>query len=254
MRFKILTMMAALLASCAVYADMTEEQVYNYSLSEGGRVSIENINGSITVVGGPGNEVEILAIKKGKSQEILDGIQIIIDHSPDAIRVETEYPEKGFKGLFSWGDGDRGSVSYKVVVPMSANLESIESVNGNLEISGVSGVVKASTVNGGIKASDLNANARIETVNGSVNASFASLKGQQKANCESVNGRITVNLPSDADTRVSAETINGGIDGSEFGLKTNKGFVGRDLDGDIGNGSAKLSLSTVNGAIKIRGG
>ena len=61
-----------------------------------------------------------------------------------------------------------------------------------------------------------------------------------------------VNLPTDANTSVSAETINGGIDGSDFGLKTSKGFIGRDLEGDIGDGSARLALSTVNGAIKIR--
>jgi DUF4097 and DUF4098 domain-containing protein YvlB len=206
----------------------------------------------VTVIGGSGNEVEIVAVKKGKKQEQLDEIKIIIDHSDDAIRIETEFPDKGVKGWFSWGDDDKGSVSYTITVPSSANLESVESVNGSLEISGVSGVVKASTVNGGIKASDLSANAKIETVNGSVAASFASFEGQQKASCESVNGRLLVNLPANADTSVSAETINGGIDGSDFGLVASKGFVGRDLEGEIGDGSARLALSTVNGAIKIR--
>jgi DUF4097 and DUF4098 domain-containing protein YvlB len=252
MSFRSIVLAAAVMAASSVSAAVTEEQTFNYALNDGGRVSVENINGNVTVVGGSGNEVEILAVKKGKNQEVLDEIQIIIDHSADAIRIETEFPDKGVSGWFSWGDGDNGSVSYTIIVPSSANLESIESVNGDLEISGVYGVVKASTVNGGIKARDLSANAKIETVNGSVAASFASLTGQQKASCESVNGRVVVNLPSDADTSVSAETINGGIDGSDFGLKTNKGFIGRDLDGDIGDGSARLALSTVNGAIKIR--
>jgi len=251
MKFPSIALAAALMASASVSADVTEEQTFSYQLNDGGRVSIENVNGSVTVIGGRGNDVEIVAVKKGKKQELLDEIQIIIDHSDDAIRIETEFPDKGVKGWFSWGEGDRGSVSYTVTVPSSANLESVESVNGNLEISGVYGVVKASTVNGGIKASGLSANAKIETVNGSVAASFVSLGGQQKASCESVNGRLVVNLPSDADASVSAETINGGIDGSDFGLETNKGFIGRDLDGDIGDGSARLALSTVNGAIKI---
>ncbi len=252
MSFRSIVLTLAVLAASSVCADVTEEQTFNYVLEDGGRVSIENINGSVTVIGSSGNDVEIVAVKKGKNKEMLDEIQIIIDHSPDAIRIETEFPDKGVSGWFSWGDGDKGSVTYTITVPSSTNLESVESVNGDLEISGVYGVVKASTVNGGIKASDLSANAQIETVNGSVAASFASLSGQQKASCESVNGRVVVNLPTDADTSVSAETINGGIDGSDFGLKTNKGFIGRDLKGDIGDGSARLALSTVNGAIKIR--
>jgi DUF4097 and DUF4098 domain-containing protein YvlB len=252
MGFRSIFMTAALLAATGVSADVTEEQVFSYSLDAGGRLSIDNVNGSVTVVGGSGNEVEIIAVKKGKNQEAIDAIEIIIDAASDAIRVDTEFPDKGVKGWFDWGDGDKGSVSYTVSVPSDVNLESVESVNGKIEISGVTGVVKASTVNGGIKASNLSSNAKIETVNGSVSASFASLSGDAKAVCESVNGRVTVNLPDDANASVSAETINGGIDGSDFGLETNKGFIGRDLKGDIGNGSARLALSTVNGSIKIQ--
>ena len=252
MSFRAIAFAAALLAASTVSARVTEEQTFSYELDDGGRVSIENVNGSVTVTGGSGNEVEIIAVKKGKNQETLDEIQIIIDHSPGAIRIETEFPDKGISGWFSWGDDDKGSVSYTIMVPSSANLESVESVNGDIKISGVYGVVKASTVNGGIKAKDLSDNARIETVNGSVAATFAKLQGHQKANCESVNGRVVVNLPANADTRVSAETINGGIDGSDFGLETNKGFIGRDIEGEIGDGSARLALSTINGAIKIR--
>ena len=249
MNFRQIVLTAAFLAVSSVSADVTEEQTFSYELSDGGRLSVDNVNGNVTVTGGKDDYVEIVAIKKAKSQEQLDEIEIIIDNSADAIRIETEFPDKGVRGWFS---GDKGSVSYVITVPSGTNLESIESVNGDVEISGVYGVVKASTVNGGINASDLSDNARIETVNGSVSASFASLSGHQKANCESVNGRVIVNLPPDADASVTAETINGGIDGSDFGLKTNKGFVGRDLEGDIGEGSARLALSTVNGGIKIR--
>jgi DUF4097 and DUF4098 domain-containing protein YvlB len=249
MNFRQIVLIAAFLAVSTASADVTEEQTFNYELSDGGRLSVDNINGNVTVTGGRGNTVQIVALKKAKSQEKLDEIEIIIDHSSDAIRIETEFPDRGIKGWFS---DDKGSVSYVITVPSSTNLESVESVNGDLDISGVYGVVKASTVNGSINATDLSDNARIETVNGSVSASFASLSGHQKANCESVNGRVVVNLPADTDATVTAETINGGIDGSDFGLKTNKGFVGRDLQGDIGNGSARLALSTVNGGIKIR--
>lgn len=74
----------------------------------------------------------------------------------------------------------------------------------------------------------------------------------QKAHLDTVNGRLTVILPANASAHVNAETINGGIDASDFGLQANKGFVGRDLSGDIGDGSARLSMDTVNGSVKIR--
>ena len=252
MGFKPLLISVAFFAASGVMADVTEEQTWTFDLDSGGRISLENINGNVTVTGGSGGEVEIVALKKAGSQEYLDGIEIIIDDSADAIRIETKHPDKGVKGWFNWGKDSSGSVTYTLNVPSDVNLESVESVNGNVSVSGVHGVVKAGTVNGQVDATDLSSDARIETVNGSVHATFASLKGHQKANCESVNGRVTVELPDDADASVSAETINGGIDGSDFGLKANKGFVGRDLEGEIGDGEARLSLSTVNGSIKIR--
>lgn len=241
----------AIVAAGSVYADVTDEQTFSYKLSEGGRFSLENINGDVTVIGTAGNQVEIVAHKKAGSQDYLDGIQINIDHSADVIRVETEHPDKGIKGMFNWGDSS-GSVTYTVHLPASANLETIESVNGAIDISGVSGVVSASTVNGSIKATDLVSDGLFDTVNGAVTAEFMEFSGMQKATLETVNGRLTVVLPSHASASVNAETINGGIDAADFGLKADKGFIGRDLNGSIGNGSARLTLDTVNGSIKIR--
>jgi hypothetical protein len=34
-------------------------------------------------------------------------------------------------------------------------------------------------------------------------------------------------------------------------LEPEKGFVGRDLSGEIGDGAARVSLDTVNGSIRI---
>lgn len=252
MNLKPLVLATSLVAAAGALADVSEEVTYNFTLEEGGRFSLENVNGDVKVTGAPGSNVEIVALKKAPNQEALDNVRILIDDSPRSIRVETDYPRDEGSGWFSRHIGDKGSVTYTVTVPHGTNLDEVESVNGDIEIVGVSGLVKASTVNGDIEAGGLADSADIETVNGTVNVSFVSFKGAQKAKCESVNGRLVVNLPSDADTSVSAETINGGIDGSDFGLQANKGFIGRDLDGDIGNGSARLSLSTVNGAIKIR--
>lgn len=252
MNFRSFVLVTALTAASGALADVTEEVSYNFTLNDGGRFSLENINGDVTVTGGRGNEVEVLAIKEAPNQEALDNIQILVDDSAGSIRIETDYPNDSDGGWFKRNFSNKGSVTYVVRVPAGTNLEAVESVNGDLEISGVTGVVKASTVNGDIIATGLTSNTDIETVNGTVNANFVSLRGTQKAKCESVNGKLVVSLPEDADASVSAETINGGIDGSDFGLKTSKGFVGRDLEGDIGEGSARLALSTVNGAIKIR--
>ena len=96
MNFRQIVLTAAFLAVSTASADVTEELTFNYELSDGGRLSVDNINGDVTVTGGRGNKVQIVALKKAKNQDKLDEIEIIIDHSSDAIRIETFWPSKSF--------------------------------------------------------------------------------------------------------------------------------------------------------------
>ncbi|MFC1701513.1 DUF4097 domain-containing protein [Pseudomonadota bacterium] len=249
MKFKALVFLIALLATGSVFASVTEEETFSFKLNEGGRFSISNVNGSTVVTGGSGDSVEIVATKKADSQKELDQIEIEISHSADEIVVETELGESNHWYSRS---SNSGSVKYEVIVPVGTQLNSVETVNGNVNISGVSGEVVAESVNGDIDVRDLAGDVSLSTVNGSIDAEFARLEGQQRVKVETVNGRVTINLPENADVEVSADTLNGGINGSDFGLETDKGFVGSDLKGKIGGGDARLNIDTVNGAIKIR--
>lgn len=249
MHFRPIVFVAALLASASLSASVTEEETFSFTLDKGGRFSISNVNGSITVMGGSGDGVEIIATKKADNQEDLDEIEIKVSNSAKEIVIDTEIGESN--SWFSRGNKS-GEVKYVVTLPASTELDSVDTVNGDVDISGVSGHVVAESVNGEIEISDLAGDADLSTVNGSIDARFVKLEGQQSVKAETVNGRVTIYLPADADVEVSADTLNGGINGRDFGLETDKGFVGSDLNGRIGNGSARLNIDTVNGAIKIR--
>ena len=248
MKLRFFVFAVTLLAGGSLFASVTEEETFTYTLNDGGRFSIENVNGSISVTGERGDTVEIVATKKADNQEDLDGIKIEISHSASEIVVDTEIGESS--GWFSHGGS--GEVKYVITVPVGTELDSVETVNGDVNISGVSGSVVAESVNGDLELSELAADANLSTVNGSINASFDKLEGQQSVKAETVNGRVSINLPKNADVDVSADTLNGGINGSDFGLETDKGFVGSDLNGKIGSGSARLNIDTVNGSVKIR--
>ena len=55
-----------------------------------------------------------------------------------------------------------------------------------------------------------------ELVNGGIDARFTSVTGDQRINCDTVNGKINLTLPGNADASVSVETVNGSIDASDF--------------------------------------
>jgi DUF4097 and DUF4098 domain-containing protein YvlB len=223
-----------------------EEPVKTYSLESGGYLSLENINGNVTVEGWKKNEVSIRAVKKGTSKN-LDQIKIIVSvdeyDGKEWIDIETQYPTFASKS---------GSVDYTIQAPFDAILEDIELVNGDLKISGITGYLSLGTVNGTITASGMADNAWIETVNGEIDLSFAKMGKGQAVDAESVNGGITIQLPADADAHVSAETINGEMS-NDFDLAIDKGeWIGSSMEGRCGSGAARISLETVNGSIAIK--
>ena len=237
--------------SGSALADVKETENFSFVVSPGARVSVENINGDIDVVGDNVKEVTIVAHKKAGKQEYMDELEIVVDASPDYVRIETRHPDSS-GGWFSWGNDSSGSVSYELLVPMDVDLDSIDTVNGDVTIESVDGEVNAGTVNGTIEVSGANSDVDLETVNGSIKAVFDELGSGQRVKADTVNGKITVYLPANASARVVAETVNGSIDADDFGLEVEKGFVGRDLDGKIGEGNAKVSLDAVNGSIRIK--
>ncbi len=239
-----------LLAPVAAQADVTAVEEFEFELSPGGRLSVENVNGDISIVAGPGNKVQVTAYKKAGDKDYLEGLEIRISADEDRIRIRTEHPDRD-GGWFGFNSGS-GSVSYEITAPGDVHLDSIDTVNGEIDISGISGDVSADTTNGGINVTGLRGNLNADTVNGGIDASFETFGVNQRLKAETVNGRITLRLPADTNAEIDAGTVNGGIDAADFGLEVDKGFLGRDLEGEIGAGEGRIKLSTVNGRIRIR--
>ena len=250
MRTVLLAGAALLLSSATAIADVKETEEFSFDVNPGARISVENINGNIDVVGDSGGKVKVLAHKKAGKQEYMDELKVVVDATEDYIRIETDHPDS--KGWFNWGNDSSGSVSYELFVPADVELDSIETVNGDVTIESVDGEVKAGTVNGTVNLSGATADVSLETVNGSIKAVFDELGAGQRVEADTVNGTVRLYLPADASAHVVAETVNGSIDADDFGLEAEKGFVGRDLDGEIGGGDARVKLDTVNGSIRIK--
>lgn len=245
--YLLLVTTALLVAPLGGLARTLEESTETYAFNPGGSVSVENVNGDITIEAWDRNDVRVEYRITGGSEKAAGRVKVKINSDPDHLRIDTIYEQTNRW----WGHDDGASVHYSLKVPASAHLRRIETVNGSVEIAGVAGEVEAETVNGGIRASGLRSDAKLSTVNGSVEAEFDRFGERQRVSMESVNGRVEVRLPEDADVEVRAETVHGSLR-NDFGIAVDKGLVGSDLRGKLGDGSARLSLETVNGSIEIR--
>jgi DUF4097 and DUF4098 domain-containing protein YvlB len=222
-----------------------EEFRQTYPLDKQGKVRLDNVNGNVRIVTWDREEIKVEATKHGKKQEHLDEVKIEVDAEADQIRIRTKYPDSKSRR----NNDNSVSVEYELAVPKQCRLDRINTVNGNVEIERVGGDVEASSVNGSVTAAGLAGQVELSTVNGSVKAAFAELK--KSVSLKSVNGSVTLALPPEANAKVSAHTLSGGIH-SDFGLQTKKHFpIGQNLDGKLGEGGPAIDLSTVNGGIRI---
>lgn len=234
--------------------EVREEFHQTYQLSPNGRISLENLNGSVRITVWDQNEVKVDAVKKAYRRERLDEAKIQINSTGDSVRIRTDYPDRN--QTFTDDEYRRYNnpaiVEYSLTVPRGARLDSIELINGSLDLDGTEGDVKASSINGYVKARSLSGDVRLSTINGGLEATLTRLDGAKLVNLSSVNGNVTIIIPSDANAQVRAGTVHGGIT-NDFGLPVVHGeYVGHELNGQIGNGGTRIKLANVNGRITIR--
>ena len=233
-------------AVVTVGKDETEKFEQSDPLSANGSVRVSNINGSIEMIAWDRKEVRLEATKIADSKESLDAVELRIDAQANSFSVETEYKD------VSWKNQRRKiEVHFKISVPRTAILNEIETVNGSVVAANFVNVTKISAVNGSVNATNLRGTADLSTVNGTVTADFDRVEKGSKIDLSTVNGRINLILPSDANATIKADSANGNITNA-FGLPIRKGeYVGRDLHGRLGSGEAQIKLDSVNGPLAI---
>jgi len=193
------------------------------------RVHIENLGGSIRVIGWDREEVAV----KGTLGSGADGLDF--SGGPNRIQIEGDYehPPHG------------GNADLEIFVPQGAEVE-VEGFSANINVAKVTGQVAASTVNGDITVACDAREIRIETVNGSLDITGKAARVE----AESVNGSVKVRGSSG---EVEASTVNGEllVDGGTF-KRASLGTVNGSIR-FVGNlaASASLDIESVGGDVRL---
>ena len=228
----------------------TEEFHQTYAITPDGRVELDNINGAVHISAWDRNEVKVDAIKYADAKDRLEDARIEIDPGKDYLSIRTKYRDHDLN--FNWGGRNNPpSVEYTLTVPRTVRLDEIKLINGSLDVTGVTGEVRASCINGRLEAHNLSGRADLSTINGHLVARFDDLFGSS-VELKSVNGSVELTIPSDSKAEIEASTVSGGIE-NDFGLRVNHHrYVGHDLRGELGSGGPRIRLENVNGRIEIR--
>jgi DUF4097 and DUF4098 domain-containing protein YvlB len=256
-----------------------------------GKVSIENMSGSVKVTGWDRAEVQVKGTV-GKGGELsFDG-----SGKETTIEVEAEFGNpmgiksdlevfvpagssvsiEGFQATISVA-GVTGSVTAETVngsISQTGNAKGVElqSVNGAIDVTKATGRLKAEAVNGTVTIRDASGELEASTVNGQLLVSGGSF---ERAALESVSGGVRFESGLSAKATLSVESVSGVVDlylpaalGAEFTVSTFSGAVTnelgpaaektskwtpeKELTFTTGSGGARITVETLSGTINIR--
>jgi DUF4097 and DUF4098 domain-containing protein YvlB len=211
----------------------------------GGTISVDGRqNGGLSVKGWDRNEILVRARIQTAAPS-----QGEADELAKQIRIETS----GGK-IFAEGPAARQDyhwdVSYEIFVPHRSDL-SLQTHNGGIVISDVSGRLEFNATNGGVVLRRVAGNVRGETTNGGlvVELSGDHWDGEQ-LDVRTTNGGVVMSVPDNYSAHLETGTVNGNLS-IDFPV-TVQGRITRELAVNLGSGGATIRAMTTNGGIRIK--
>lgn len=234
---------------------------------------IDNINGSITVTGYEGNDVQVTAhrVNWGDSRERLEEgkKKITLDVSQEdgkiVLYVNTPWRCGDGSPAFDRRDyyGYDADFTFDVRVPVETEIF-LKTVNkGSITVRGVDGDYEVHNVNGPVEMTGIGGSGLVSTVNGGLDVRF-SRNPSGRCGFHTVNGTIEISVPDDLSADLRLKTFNGEVrsDFDVTGLPQQippprkigrRTVYGGNEFSDVraGKGGPEMVFETLNGDIRI---
>ena len=229
------------------------------------KIDAQTANGRITLEGSDRDGVTVRAWKEIRGRravaaEFAQKVEVYAEQIGEELRVFTDHPPPP-KGV-------NLAVRYAIETPREVDVN-LRTVNGKIEVSGISGAIDATTINDVIKLEGETGPIRARTTNGSVRAEIGSLTNDAEFSTTNglievevhrcvapvsvltTNGSINLTLPADFAGQLDAEARRGRVH-SDFPIPVVSKVKNR-LKGEIGEGGeAVVKLRSSNGFIRLK--
>ncbi len=213
------------------------------------RLTLRGINSNIAIRGGSDSDsVLISGMRRVRSESPSDAqanlelLEVRVTEMGEEIVVQTIQPEDS--------GGRSFEVDYTITPPQSLEV-SVTNVNGGVAVDNISAAVTVVNVNGEVDLRNVSGGAAVELVNGQIDAT-ATLPRAGTIELTLVNGNVELEIPRATSAELAATVSNGTITLSDLTLE-NRTETPTSLRGTLGDGDATITLTTVNGTIRIAG-
>ncbi len=233
------------LARPAIRGGAWNERIFvaRYPLRPAGSVTVENIQGDITVEAWDRAETEVVVLKQALGPTANpDDVQVDVEANGQELVLRTLYPKQSEEPV---------RVNYRLRVPRQVRLERLRTVDGNIRVRQIEGMVDARTLNGSIEGMNITGGVLARAISGSIAVSLRSLpEGSAPVQLETVNGNLLLGLPAEPNADLHLTTVAGRID-SEYPLKVSEVPGDASWRTTLGHGGTQIRLRTVRGNIHV---
>ena len=248
----------AMVAACGISAPLAQSDFdWRGQVASGQTLEIKGTNGGIKATASSSGDAEVHATKTAHRSDPSSVRIQVVPHAggvticaiyPDVPGRDPNTCEPGPNSRSNTRDNDT-QVQFEVRVPAGVRFVG-RTVNGEVMADALSGDAEGHTVNGSVRLSTTGT-ARANTVNGSLDLTMGRTDWPDGAKFATVNGGITLHVPSFLNAHLKASVLNGSIE-TDFPIAVSGTVSRRRLEGTIGSGGQELELSTVNGSIKLK--
>lgn len=258
------------------YSEQEKETIrksFTFAAGSAHRVlEIDNVFGSIDVVGGPSNEVQLVVSKtmraesKAKLEEARKKVTLDITQEGDSLRFYVNGPFRCDCTNCVSFHGDEGysvQMDFELQIPRDIEIK-LKTVNsGNIHVRNVTGNFQVGNVNGGIEMKEIAGSGKVHTVNGPVRVYFRE-NPRADSDFKSLNGNVELYFQKSLSADFRFKTFNGGVysdfpvtslplrameqerRGTKVIFRTDRYSGGR-----VGSGGPEIRLENLNGDIRI---
>ena len=223
-------------------------EVRPYQMSAGVRSLVVDggENGAVSVRGWDGNEIRVSARirTQAPSEEAARALAREIRVQANDGRVSAEGPSRR--------EGAGWSVGYEILVPRRMDLN-VETRNGPLAVSDVSGRMQLRATNGPLALRRLGGAVNARASNGPLSVDLEGERWQGEGlDAETTNGPVTLNIPDRYSAELEVGTVNGPV---RVDLPMQDGRLrGGQIRTRLGAGGPPVRVVTTNGPLVVRSG
>jgi len=237
----------AILAGCrwtaaAAEQEVTQEINKSITLAAGSMVKISGINGPVTVETGEGDRAEIDIKIRAASREALERKPLTVENTANSLTIRTVDEGRG---------RDREWVRHEVHLKLPRALSmNISGVNGAVDVGPIEDEIVISGINGRVDVAQAGTATNLSGINGGIKISLARL-GEGGLHVSGINGGVEIGFPPSIDADVDVSAVNGSVD-SDLPITLLGELKRGQLKGTIGSGGKRISISGINGGVKLR--